>query len=389
MNKIPLFDNIPEESKKILNSFDTIIQHIKPLTSKQLLKLPDTIRELSHLPTDDRSSRRTGYMNDTVMLSSYVRYFMWWNLVRLTPLFSGFLKDKDIELVFDSLNDNSIMLDIGSGPLTVPIALWLACPELRKKQLTWYCLDYSQTSLSFGEEIFLSIASKTAEITPDQKIWNIIRVKGAIGTEIRKKASFITCANMFNELYWNSTKPLEETAKKYSNLLVSYAAQKASFLIIEPGIPRAARFITLLRDSFLRKKQEILSPCPQYGACPMDGRKGGKWCHFVLSTEKAPPKLHKISSSAGIPKDRASLSFVFSSSVITKKQTSLLPLRIISDSITLYDKTNGRYSCSKEGLTLAIAPEKQYTSGDLVQLTEENILKLSIDRKSGAKKIRL
>ena len=135
------------------------------------------------------------------------------------------------------------MVDIGSGPLTVPIALCWAWPELRPKKLSWYCVDTTHPALSFGEEIYLSIEAKTAAKTPDQKLWQIIRVKGTIGTTIRKKASFVTCANMFNELYWNSSRPLEESAKKYSAMLLSYALPKASFFIVEQGIPRAARFI--------------------------------------------------------------------------------------------------------------------------------------------------
>lgn len=395
MNK-PLFDNnlfskLPEESQGIIETFDTFVQRVKPLNSKQLYRMPETIKELSHLLTDERNNRRAGYMNDVPTLSAYIRYFMWWNLVRLTPLFAGFEKNPSSKALFEKLPDEPVFLDLGSGPLTVPIALWLACPTLRHKKITFYCLDTSQNALAFGEELFLSIMAKTYKATPEQVEWNIIRVKGEIGTEIRKKADFITCANMFNELYWNTSKPLEEVSKNYTNLLLSYGNEKTSVLVIEPGVPRSGRFITLLRNSLIRKKMTILSPCPHMVDCPMEGKKGGKWCHFTLLTDKAPKKLHKISDSAKLTKDRASFSFVFASNVVEeeKKQDKELDIRVVSDPIRLPREKVGRYACSELGLTLLEAAEKALSSGDFVRVQHpksygKNQQSPRIDRKSNA-----
>lgn len=382
-----LFSAIPEDAVSVLNNFDEIVQHTLPLNSRQLYQVPENVRKLSHLLTDDRPSRRMGYMNEAAALSAYIRYFMWWNLVRLTPLFSGFDLSR--------LNDGDVCLDCGSGPLTVPIALWLGCPELRKKKLTWYCLDFSQTALSQGEDLYTAVAARTASTTPDQQLWQIIRVKGPVGTEIKKKAAFISCANMFNELFWNAEAPLEQLVKKYAAQLLAYAEPAAALLLIEPGIPRAARFVSLFRDALLRKGFSVVAPCPHSGTCPMDGRKGGKWCHFVLETDNAPSRLKKLSAAAGIPKDRASLSFVFaernekpgspeSEPAVTKAQAGI-KLRIVSDAISLYNKTTGRYSCSEMGLSLAIAPEKAFSSGDLVCVAKPK--RPETDRKSGAIKI--
>lgn len=401
-----LFSALSKDAADILNNFDEIIQHTLPLNSRQQYQLPENIRRLSHQLTDERPSRRMGYMNEAAALSAYIRYFMWWNLVRLTPLFAGFT-DNALHL-----HDGDVCLDCGSGPLTVPIALWLGCPELRTKKLTWYCLDLSQTALSHGEDLYTAVAARTAQTTPDQQLWQIIRVKGAVGTEIKKKASFISCANMFNELFWNAEAPLEQLVKKYSGQILSYADSSASVLLIEPGVPRAARFVSLFRDALLRKGFSVLAPCPHESICPMDGRKGGKWCHFVLETDNAPSRLKKLSAAAGIPKDRASLSFVYAERIATtetavdssvKKEPSanssdrrssagknasadrMLRLRVVSDAIMLKNGTTGRYSCSEKGLTLAIAPEKTLTSGDFV--CADNMGRTEIDRKSGAVKI--
>ena len=380
-----MFKSLEKNENSILENFDDILQNIKPLSSKQLYQLPNLIKELSHQLTDERSSRHNGYMNQTVMLTAYSRYFMWWNLFRLTNLFRGFPKN-----CFDFLKDDDYCLDLGSGPLTIPVALWLSRPELRKKKLTWYCTDISQTALSLGEEIYLSVVAKTLANETETQPWKIIRVKGELGTEIRNKASFVTCANMFNELYYDTAKPLEEQAKKYTNTLISYATEKSMILVVEPAFPRSSRFISLTRDALIRKKFSIISPCPHTKECCMDGRKGGKWCHFVLDTSFAPKKLHKLSDKAGLPKDRASLSFVFAQN-FEEIQNDELKIRVVSDMIKLPQNTTGRYACSRLGLTLVksnFTSSKKFDSGSLIS-TEEATNKIEtsakIDTKSGAK----
>lgn len=396
-----LFGNLPPDSQNILENFDSILQNVQFLNSKQQHSLPLDIRQLSHLLTDDRPSRRLGYMNETRFLSAYTRYFMWWNLVRLTSVFSGIEAPS-----FENLVDNSFALDVGSGPLTVPISLWLSHPELRSKKITWYCMDLSSSILSLGEEIFLSVVSRTNAIasSTDQsdlssatcEPWRIIRIKGPLGTELHNAPVFISCANVFNEMYWNSSKPLEYLSKNYSLSLLKYlkipkdTLQKtnATVFIAEPGVPRAARFVTLTRNFFLRNNWSVVSPCPHFSDCPMDGRKGGKWCHFVLDATKAPKKLQALSESAGLPKDRASISFVFmkSKKELDATKTKTLQLRVISDQIFLPNKSVGRYSCSKLGLTLLIEKYKTNNpSGTLLTMPLPNLNTIQIDKKSGSK----
>lgn len=417
-----LFVQLPEKERYIAEHFDSLIQDIKPLNSKQLSLLPRDIQNLSVLLTSERSSLKAGYMNNAVTLSAYTRYFMRWNLFRLTSLFAGLDKN-----TFDFLKDGDYCLDIGSGPLTLPIALYLARPELRGKKLNWYCLDTGQSALALGENLFLSCAARL-QTEEGEPAWRIIRVKGELGTRIKNKAAFVSCANMFNELYWDTHNPLEMEAKKYASLLLSYTlahknvpikpADKAApknraenpcaVFVVEPGIPRAARFVSLLRSAFIRRNMHILSPCPHKDNCPMDGKKGGKWCHFILGTESAPKNLQALSEKVGLPKDRAALSFVFASSSPAHKSASQSaaeksaaksaqnayrhPIRICSDPIVLPHGKTGRYACAPWGLTLVTGSQiKNVSSGDLIfaDLNAQHIHKLPVDRKSGAKIISL
>lgn len=373
-----LFDtkNIPQDALELLENFDKIIQDIIPANSKQANALPKQIRDLSHQMTDERERRRLGYMNEKTALVAYARYFMWWNLVRLTRLFSN--------LDFSFLHDYDICLDIGSGPMTVICALWLSQPDLRKKNLTWYAMDISQQALNLGEEIFLSIATKTQNAksidekeNADEEIlpWKIIRVKDSFGANIRQKVSFLTCANIFNEILQGESAPPDSLAKKYSRLLFPYLSENASVMLIEPGVPSSARFVSLMRDAFLRNGFFISAPCPHQDKCPMDGRRAtkngasGKWCNFAFETQGAPKRLLSLSEKAGLPKERAVLSFLLAqkNSNIKKAAEKDERLRIVSDTIWLPQKRRGYYACARQGFSLAICSSNtNVQSGDLI-----------------------
>ncbi len=405
-----LFDTsaLTRDSVAILNSFDEIIQGVRPLNSRQLQQLPEHIRELSHQLTDDRASRRLGYMNDNIQLSSYVRYYTWWNLVRLTRLFVN-LPDS----VFPTAD--TTCLDLGSGPLTVVTALWLARPELRKLRLTWYCLDVSANSMALGEDIFLSIAAKAKASDPEIEPWKIIRVKGPFGTPIREKAGFLTCANMFNELDQASDMPPEFQTKKYYEQLTRYTEKDAGILLVEPGVPKAARTLSLLRTRYIKDGHTIAAPCPHAGECPMSGFKAytgskNKWCNFAFSTEDAPRKLQKLSDMAKLPKERATLSFMAVARDDNPEQgsrnkfgmtesSSTTAIRITSDKLRLPNYMCGYYGCSQHGLVLVTLPDENNTrlpkppfrpqSGDLIQVKIKTPDSLPKDEKSGALIVKL
>ena len=388
-----LFDasKIPLDAVKIIETFDQIVQSVRPLNSRQLQQLPENIRSLSHQMTDERASRRLGYMNENVQLSSYVRYFTWWNLVRLTRLFSN-LPVSSLPL------DDSVCLDLGSGPLTVVTALFLARPELREKKLTWYCLDVSAASMAFGEDIFLSVCAKL-----NTAPWQIIRVKGSFGETIKQKASFISCANMFNELDQTSDMPPEFKVKKYYDQLMRYAQKDARFLLIEPGVPKAARTLSLLRERFIQEGFNIAAPCPHSGECPMSGFKAytgskNKWCNFAFETKGAPEKLLKLSERAKLSKERATLSFI-SVSACDGGLESVEEIRITSDEFRLPNYMSGFYACTEHGLALVELPSRNNTklpkppfrpqSGDLIEVKKITPDSQHIDQKSGAIIIRL
>ena len=369
--------SIPEDAKKILSDFKNIIEATHPLNSKQRAQLSQNILELSHTLTDERGERRLGYMNQPSTLAAYTHYFLWWNLVRLTRLFAN------LPASFFSLPDGALCLDSGSGPLTVPIALFLARPEIRDKKLKWYCMDLSSQALSIGENLLMTTAARL-----EKEAWQIVRVKGIFGSEIKEKVDLITSANVFNEISEGSDMPPDYLAKKYTDGLLSYANDKdgTKILLIEPGVPKSSRLLSLMRDSLIRKKYFPISPCPHFQECPMDGKRGGKWCNFAFSVDEAPLALKKLSEAAHLPKSRAVLSFVAAekkSDAKTESDEKNLVFRIASDPIRLPGHRTGYYACSSIGLLLVVT-ESNLHSGESLSVPMPKF-ELEIDEKSGAK----
>ena len=383
-------DAIPPDARDVIGEFDTIVQSVFPANGRQLASLPKKINALSHALTDERGERRRGYMNAPETLSAYARYFSWWNIVRFTRLFANFEKGAF------TLSDGDVCLDVGSGPLTAVISLWLSRPELRSKKLTWYCMDISQSSLALGENLYLSVAGRVPP--PDKNAaphWNIVRVKGALGEPLRQKASLIVCADMLNELRESDARSDETLAKQYASALLSYATKKCAVIVIEPGVPDAARIISLMRDAMINKNMTIISPCPHTKACPMNGYRAhtgsvSKWCNFAFSTKDAPPSLLKLSEDAKLPKTRAVVSFLFVKSAFengsTKTTGTEFPLRIVSDAIPLPGRSSGHYACSPLGLTLALPVSGiALFSGDFIAVRPSyDSARLPKDKKTGA-----
>lgn len=432
------FSSVPEDAKNIIDNFDDIVQSVRPLNAKQFRLLPKNILSLSHQLTDERNERRKSYMNSAEELSAYTRYFSWWNIVRFTRIFSNLQNERKIitgnktvengknanaistensaRNVFE-LNDGDVCLDIGSGPLTTVISLWLSCPRLRNKRLTFYCVDLSMSSLTLGENLYLAIASK---IPPTDKNapphWKIVRVKGSVGVHIKQKAAFVSATNMFNEIREIAQKTSEEIADAYFQKIKNYATENATFFIAEPGMPIAAHFVSLMRDKFLKNGFSVALPCPHTEKCPMSGkgaRFGGnvKWCNFAFSTVDVPEKLLKLSEKSSLPKERAVTSFVIASRkkgneisgelqqvggrTVTKLPTANCQLstvlRIASDPINLPCRGEAFYACSKFGLTLLVnTTHKKIASGDEIALEmKTEVSKLEKDKKTGAVMIRI
>ena len=346
--------DISGNMEKLILSIDKVF----PLPRRFANNLKHDVKELSALFTSRRSELLLSYLNKPNLFSAYLRFFLPWNVFRLCK----FLPKLDI-----NLKDGDTVLDIGSGPLTFVLALWISRPDLRNTSLEFFVLDKTPKTLDAGEKIFTALRSDNGIIAGK---WKIKKVRGEFsgkGLSPEKinnnNFAFISAINVFNEIYYKLSprdkSGLEKITSK-SAAVLAQLSKNGSLLVIEPGIPRGGEFISSLRSAFLDLGFDIVSPCLHKQACPypgglVPGKGKAKWCHFSFNTDEAPKSLKKLSMSAGIPKERAVLSFIYvrenSKKADSKKYESADSkkiCRIISDVFPV-ERDFGSYVCSADG----------------------------------------
>ncbi|MGO8694990.1 MAG: small ribosomal subunit Rsm22 family protein [Rectinemataceae bacterium] len=414
------------ESLAAIAALEAIIDESSPLQPKHRAGLRGDIRQLWEELTSDRESRSNDYLGSPPALSAYLRYFLPWNVYRL----SAILSNADF-----CLPDNAVVVDIGSGPLTVVIALWAARPELRDIPLTIYCLDRVERIMEAGKNIFETLCLRLDGRIPP---WRIVTRKESFGGTIPEKAHLLTAANVFNEFFWKDRRNLGERALETAHTLLQYMRENGSIFIMEPGDPRSGAFISSLRAALLAEGAPPLGPCPHALSCPMPGifrhllppeetrtvkgdpnvapsrfvlppvtmpKKRDKfpWCHFGIDTSKAPAWLQNLSEEAGLPKEKATLSYLWSARGAIARLPVGIPdpvhatererraragkgilVRVVSEPFALPDGTSGQYACSSLGYTLLKRQRDgaPFDSGNLLEVTASPLA--HYDDKSGA-----
>jgi hypothetical protein len=369
-----------EDIRRLISQLPAIIDKVFPLPARFRAALPRDVAALSRLLTAGREERGASYLGKPPLLSAYLRYFLPWNIYRLCWLLPA--------LPLRRLADGDALVDLGCGPLTLPLALWIARPELRGLRLELRCIDKTGAALDAGKKLFDALTGSST--------WTIRLIRAPLGAEIRgPKAAIVTAVNLFNELFWElphgDATALAAFAEKNARLLTALTAENGATLVVEPGIPQGGAFIAALRSALIAQGQTPLAPCPHAERCPCAGaglaHGKTKWCHFAFETREAPERLLHLAAAAGLPKERATVSYLF-----TDKQAdggTQVATRIISDIFPLADKDGkalyGRYGCSSRALVLVtgsnVALEK-YPSGSLVHLEPMN--GAPRDPKSGA-----
>ncbi len=353
-----------------------------PLQQRHRAELPKNVYALSRSLTAEKERRDEGYLGRPEVLSAYVHYFLPWNVYRLSRLLPA--------LRINPKTDG-VLLDLGSGPLTFPIALWLSRPDLRALPLELRCLDRNAKALEAGSRLFETLLALSGESASP---WRLKTIRAPLGARIEgEKASLVVAANLLNELFWNERERLASQAAKKAALFSALTDASGSILLIEPGVPRSSELLAALRTAFLESGHSPLAPCPTAGPCPMPGGRGAKWCHFACDADGAPERLRSLSEAAGLPKDRVVLSFLHMGPLADKVAAvpEGLGLRIVSDAFPLPLGGVGRYACSARGLVLVRGPMGligAYPSGSFIFAPPGAILE-ERDQKSGALVVQL
>lgn len=374
-----LFPRLDADRRSLLDRLPKILEQIRPLNKSRRDTLPGDVRELSSLLTSGRGELKRPYWIHPAFVSAYLYYFLPWNLIRLTRLFSGLsLPDPDFA-------KKPLLLDAGSGPLTLPIALWLAKPDWRVKPLSVLALDSSRQPLELGAKILAALSAENG-VEP----WSLRTVAGpvdALYSAYRKNAAkldaspwLVSGANILNELRRgrNPRRSEEDDEKSFlTDLLESWGAFREydsfkGFLFVEPGTRLGGDTIMELREAANDLGYAPASPCAGADACPLLRRKSGKsgglsasWCHFTFAADDAPRWLENLSAEAGLAKKTLSLSFLLLSTRERRSKVNPFPCRVLSQPFAVPGVSPAcRYGCAAPGLCL-LPDSRSLASGDL------------------------
>ncbi|MBU2501105.1 ribosomal methyltransferase [bacterium] len=383
-----LFPDTGKDLQAFLQAFSDHLQAVAPLKGKHRAVLHKGVAELSDLLTVHRDELPPDYMARPPLLAAYLHFFLPWNLVRQGRLLQGL---GDLPAPGPSLR----ILDLGAGPATFLLALWLARPELRAREVAYTAVDRTEAPVRVGFDLFRRLA-------PDSP-WSLhFRPAGAgrrspgPDRAADERADLLVAANVLNEMpagggrQGGGRSGGDDEEARAEAMLATWEKSVDSggrVLVIEPGMRDAGRQLSRMRGQALARGWSVLAPCPHQGECPLPGTGRKAWCHFAFEAGGIPAWLDGLGRKAGLPKQRASLSFL----LMGRRENTTggeggpgdLELRVTSDAIELPERRRGVYACSARGLALLeLGDVPTPRQGDLVKVRVPDHPRR--DKKSGA-----
>jgi hypothetical protein len=355
-----LLPPVPASLAKGLADLPVALAVALPLRPKHRAQLPAQVAQLSEWLTTARDELPRDYLSRPALLAAYLHYFLPWNLCRQGRLLAGL----DLQLA-----PGAQVVDIGAGPFTFALALWLTRPDLRAVPLRYLAIDRAGAALEAGKRLWDAVAPGAA--------WTVEWSARPAGSQAPPAADLLVLANVLNEVHRGSGESSDPEGDPADRLLERWRASLAPggrVLLIEPGTRPAARRLVSLRERALETGWTVVAPCPHAGRCPQPGTGHQPWCHFAFDAAGTPPWLADLSRRAGLAKERASLSFLLleprtedptgggpaadtADAADTAAGNDGNDVLVVSGTFPLPGGARGRYGCSGRGLVLLEEPK--------------------------------
>ena len=358
-----LFSPLAADARRALEDLPAALDAVLPLKMGHRRDLPVAVQDLSARLTSERGGNERPYWSVPRLASAYLRYFLPWNLLRLIRLLGG------LELPEPPAETRPLLLDVGSGPLTLPLALWLARPQWRELPLDVACLDSSPKALEWGRSLFMRL---TGESGP----WRIVSVRAGINApvwELRGRPWLISAANVLNEMKGERV-PFGTRPAAFAERAARLLHPRGALLCVEPGTRLGGKLVQRLREESLALGLAPLRPCPHAQPCPLQGTR--TWCHFSLTAREAPDWLAHLTREARLPKKELHLAFallqrqaLWRPAASGGGQGEILEARVLSAPFKLPGMRGlARYACSARGLLL-LTGAADAPSGALIEVS--------------------
>lgn len=215
----------------------------------------------------DRAELPPDYMDEGAFLQAYLRYYLPLHLPELPWVLT------QAEHWGLQIQPKSRVLDLGSGPGTLSLALAMWAKQRRLENLDLTLVDRSKKALDLAMEL-LKIADP--ELRPSlwhHELGKKTKLKGAAPYD------WIMAGHVFNE--WGLGREDLENKKSFLDQVMRYLMHERSVMvIIEPPLREPTTDLMALRDFWVRELGgHVLLPCPSgTERCPaLKSRLG--WCY--------------------------------------------------------------------------------------------------------------
>lgn len=379
-----------------LIELEKAVQHVFSTKSKHLRLLPYAVRDLSILLTQQRASMQH-YWAEPKYSMAYCYYFLPWNIVRLAHLFdrtidifhtlqplstkSNEKQDSVIQKTSEQVaqwseNAGIAMLDIGSGPLTIPIALWLLYEELREYPLHWYCADLNPTIVRIGENILRTLAQKELQ-------WRITHIdaRKTLCLEHVPPAQVVFAGNVFNEIVQHARGNAYDVLARVVSPICKKVKEDGFFLCVEPGNRFGGKVQQMLRTLLLQNKYKVRYPCTHQQACPYLTSHAKTWCHIRFEIPMISPMLQSLTRKVhSARKDVSYCVLVAQKNISRSMQDEREYARVISSPFYISDyHKQCAYICMQEGIALCCMQHSKVGE----KLRRRALKKVGSDKKTG------
>lgn len=255
-------------------------------TFSDLLFFSRGAKKLSTAFTSERGTLPTDYLNDPVLRSGYLVYFLPINYLKMVQI----LKPIDPEIFPEG---KIRILDVGCGPGTNMLAMMTYFSELlvkKKKKDIWLdftLLDRSYSSLRDAFSLHDAYRAHLEKKCPGFRSICSIKTYDLRRTGVHRflrkfRYDIISASNVLNEL-----PKLSMRVALLAELLGHNLAKQGRMILIEPALQKTARDLQRIRDELVveNKCATVEAPCLHQEICPLNQINLRDWCHFYLSWE--------------------------------------------------------------------------------------------------------
>ena len=252
--------------------------------------------------TEERSSKAQNYLNDPILRSGYLAYFLPINAMKGYRLMARFLPTE--------WADEIHVADVGAGPCSLSLAfLFFMADTLRKnpKRILVHLdlFEQNRKVLTDGKNILQEylhasgLAEHVTVVTRDftASFHNRLPTK--------TKYDFILLGNILNEF-----DAREDQNNLAQNILSNSGSPGTLVLFMEPSSKKSSRDLQALRDTILETTAyQVLAPCLHQLQCPLNLTAKGDWCHFQESWQ-TPDFIRNFDACTGLKKSYLQFSYL-------------------------------------------------------------------------------